>query len=39
MPGHLERGVRVLAKVLLLSMLLFVAVGAAGIWLRRRRGR
>jgi hypothetical protein len=25
-------------KVLFCSMLLFVAIGAAGVWLRRRRG-
>jgi hypothetical protein len=30
---------RVIFKALCCSMLVFVALGAAGIWLRRRRGR
>jgi MYXO-CTERM domain-containing protein len=29
----------VIVKALCCSMLIFVALGAAGLWLRRRRGR
>lgn len=36
--GPLCEGIRMLFKALMCSMLVFVAVGAVGIWLRRRRG-
>jgi hypothetical protein len=33
------QGYRVIFKALLCTALIFIVVGAAGIWLRRRRGR
>ncbi|MFY1631873.1 hypothetical protein ACN27F_01105 [Solwaraspora sp. WMMB335] len=37
--GWLWEGVGMVVKVLGWSVLLFVAVGWAGVWVRRRRGR